>query len=91
MKTFIAIISLTSIQAFAWTTTYTQVGDTTYGSNGSTYTQVGNTTYGSDGSIANRVGNTTYETTPTMPKINPYTQSTTNNEWQRRNNFNRGY
>ena len=39
---------------------YTQVGNTTYGSDGDSYTQVGNTTYGSDGSSCTQVGNTTY-------------------------------
>ncbi len=60
-------------------TTYNQVGNTTYGSDGSianrngnttttndgrSYNQIGTSTYGSDGSTGNRVGNTTFVQTP---------------------------
>ena len=41
-------------------TTFTQIGDTTFGSDGKTYQQIGNTTFGSDGSTYQRIGNTTF-------------------------------
>ncbi|HHK6005423.1 TPA: hypothetical protein ACQWGN_001451 [Neisseria subflava] len=41
-------------------TTYTQIGNTTYGNDGSSYTRIGNTTYGNDGSSYTTIGNTTY-------------------------------
>lgn len=40
--------------------TYRQIGNTTYGSDGTSYRQSGNTTYGSDGTIYRQSGNTTY-------------------------------
>lgn len=61
LKTLLAVIVLAYTAAAAHaTTTYSTVGNTTYGSDGTTYSHVGNTTYGSDGSTANTVGNTTY-------------------------------
>ena len=37
-----------------------QIGSTTYGSDGSSYLHSGNTTYGSDGTTCMQVGDTTY-------------------------------
>ena len=41
-------------------TTYQQIGNITYGSDGRTYQQIGNITYGSDGTTQQQIGNTTY-------------------------------
>ena len=40
--------------------TYTQYGNTIYGSDGSTYSQYGNTTYDNQGNSWSTYGNTTY-------------------------------
>ena len=40
--------------------TWSQYGNTTYGSDGRTYSRYGNTTYGSDGRTYSRYGNTIY-------------------------------
>jgi hypothetical protein len=45
--------------AFAQTT-YNQVGNSIYGSDGSSYNTVGNTTYDNHGNSWNKVGNTIY-------------------------------
>ena len=39
---------------------YTQYGNTTYGSDGTSYSTYGNTTYGSDGTSCTQYGNTVY-------------------------------
>ncbi|WP_428052810.1 hypothetical protein, partial [Candidatus Avelusimicrobium stercoris] len=49
-----------SINSFAWNETYTTIGNTIYGADGSTYTRIGNTTYNSDGISYTQIGNTTY-------------------------------
>ena len=49
---------LSSIQSVA--ESYTTIGNTTFGSNGTSYNRIGNTTFGSDGTSCNRIGNTTF-------------------------------
>jgi len=39
---------------------YSNIGNSTYSSDGRSWQHIGNTTYGSDGSIYNKIGNTTY-------------------------------
>ena len=41
-------------------TTYNRIGNTTYGSDGTTYNQIGNTIYGSNGARCTKIGMTTY-------------------------------
>ena len=52
-------ISFATSQSFAGET-YTQYGNTVYGSDGSTYSKYGNTVYGNDGSTYRKFGNTIY-------------------------------
>lgn len=46
-------------------TSYSTIGNTTYGSNGSTATTIGNTTYRSNGVTSTSIGNTTYHSNGT--------------------------
>jgi hypothetical protein len=57
-----ASILLTLVFASSATaqTTYTKIGGTTFGSDGSTQTKIGNTTFGNSGSTATKIGNTTF-------------------------------
>ncbi len=48
------------VGAFAQSTTYQRIGNTTHGSDGTTYQHIGNTTHGSDGTTYQRIGNTTH-------------------------------
>lgn len=41
-------------------TSYSQIGNSIYGSDGSNYNQIGNTTYGNDGSSCSGIGNSVY-------------------------------
>ena len=40
--------------------TYSTIGNTTFGSDGSSSTTIGNTTFGSDGTSCTRIGNSTF-------------------------------
>lgn len=41
-------------------TSYRQIGNMVYSSDGTTYQQIGNAVYGSDGSVCRAIGNTVY-------------------------------
>ena len=61
----ILVFGFASSESFAASgPTYTQYGNTVYGSNGSTYTKYGNTVYGNNGSTYTKYGNTIYTTKP---------------------------
>lgn len=49
------------INILGGSSSYSQYGNTLYGSNGDTYTKYGNTTYGNDGSTYSQYGNTVYD------------------------------
>ena len=51
---------LTTLSSTVYATTYTQYGNTLYGSDGSSYTQYGNTVYSNNGTSYTTYGNTTY-------------------------------
>lgn len=48
------------INVYGGASSYTRIGNTAFGSDGSTYTQVGNSVFGSDGSTYQKVGNTVF-------------------------------
>ena len=59
-KTMVLLIAgLLSSTTFAYET-YTQIGNTSYGSNGSSSTRIGNSSYHSNGSSSTRIGNGIY-------------------------------
>lgn len=74
---FLALGMLAPLPAFAQTTTYTKIGNTTFSSDGTSYTKIGNTTFGSDGSSATHVGSTTVVTTPAATTPSPTKVCTT--------------
>lgn len=57
---FVIAASFYAVGAEAQSTTYTQIGNTVFGSDGTTYTTIGNTTFGSNGTSYNTIGNTTF-------------------------------
>ncbi|MGH7202835.1 MAG: hypothetical protein ACREHC_00130, partial [Candidatus Levyibacteriota bacterium] len=48
------------IEVYGNNTTYTQIGNTTFGSDNSSYQRIGNTIFASDGSTYQKVGNTIF-------------------------------
>ena len=61
MKTFaLALILVFSFGGYAAATSYTTLGNTTFGSDGSTYLHIGNSTFGSNGSTCTSIGNTVF-------------------------------
>ena len=53
-----SVAVVVSSAAMADNRTYTQLGNTIYGSNGTTLTRLGNTTYSNSGTSYTRLGNT---------------------------------
>jgi hypothetical protein len=57
-KTCVILLLCSPVMAESYT--YSQIGSTTYRSDGVSFSRIGSTTYGSDGSSYSRIGSTTY-------------------------------
>jgi hypothetical protein len=60
MRICLLVFGVVATSSVLAQTSYQQIGNTTYGSNGTSYQQIGNTTYGSNGTSYQQIGNTTY-------------------------------
>jgi hypothetical protein len=55
-----AATNYSSPSTYKMPTTYQQIGNTVYSSDGTTYQQIGNAVYSSDGTVCRAIGNTVY-------------------------------